>query len=161
MPKKETRSEEEHNSARLQAINRKLTWVEAKKLGLIKSPAANFIPKDEMFETNNFGVQGYFYPTACYTRDRNKRESELLPILYDIDYAIAVFNEKLIRDLSLENQLILLRAINALYTDSPVEIETVPQVDIKDCIDSFDDVTRLQLCKDIAKSLGKRVIANK
>jgi hypothetical protein len=99
---------------------------------------------------------GQLYPTKCYQADdRTRANARFLPVRYDIGYVLDFYQSRVIKELSLENQLTLLRAIANMY---PVDLINVPIADIKDCLDSMATADKLQLCKELADSLGKRVI---
>ena len=138
---------------RLEAVKSAPTWLEVKEQRILLNRTPNLMTDDKMFRD-----EGYLYPTKCYQADRIKANCEFRPVRYDSGYALDFYQQRVIKQLSLENQLKLLGAITALYTDLPEEIEKVPMVDIKDCIEALNDVDKLQLCKDIAKSIGMRVI---
>ena len=128
-----------------------IPWGEAKKQRLIINPVMNLAPLDRMFDQG-----GYPYPTRCYTLQRKKSEGENRPILYDREYVLDFYQSRVIKELSLKNQLLLLEMIKNLY-DSEDDTPVVPTA-IGDYFDSLTDDSKLQLLRDLAKKIGMRVI---
>ena len=141
------------NEERKKLLENPKTWLEAKEERALLVTAPNLAPTNDMFRP-----EGELYPTRCFVEGRRKNEALLLPVRYDIDYVLDFYQQRVIKQLSLENQLALLKAVTALYTDNT---STEDKPSISEQFKELDSDSQLELLKQLAKSLGKRVIANK
>lgn len=133
---------DEYRTERQIEIDNAPTWLKAKEQRLLISTTPNLAPTNRMFLPN-----GQIYETKFFPPDRVRANGEERLVRYDIEYVLDFYQQRIVRQLSLENQLTLLKAINALYT-----------ADTFDLVNRLPDTEKLQLCKDLAKTLGKRVI---
>lgn len=129
--------------------NDEMTWLEAKEGRKLFLSTPNLAPTDSMFSP-----AGKCCPTKLYTEERTKSSAKYLPVKYDLDYVLDFYKERVTKQLSSENQLVLLEAITALYTKDTCS----KQGDFTEYLETLLEADKLQLCKDLAKSLGKRVI---
>lgn len=131
----------------------KKTWLEAKTNKDLFMSCPALTPVDNMFNDD-----GYLYPTKCYSLERTQKTASYLPIKYDIDYVLDFYQQRVIKQLSLDNQLTLLRAINALYSGDNNKVnEDEPSLDEQ--FKAMPHNEQLELIKELVKPLGKRLIA--